>query len=107
MANALKCDRCGNYFDYEPNVKNFIAFGHKDIVVGKNRPVKDICPSCMEQFMKWFENPVNWKSEDCLMYIVNDDERVNKLYKEAEEISNNAGDIKEPKLSDPYEEGGL
>jgi hypothetical protein len=57
MANALKCDRCGNYFDYEPNVKNFIAFGHKDIIVGKNKPVKDICPSCMEQFMKWFEKP--------------------------------------------------
>jgi hypothetical protein len=107
MANALKCDRCGNYFDYEPNVKNFIAFGHKDIVVGKNRPVKDICPDCMVQFMNWFENPVNWKPEDCLMYIGNDDERVNNLYKEAEEISNNAGDIKEPKLSDPYEEGGL
>lgn len=64
MANALKCDRCGNYFDYEPNVKNFIAFGHKDIVVGKNRPVKDICPDCMERFEKWFENP-NIDDTDC------------------------------------------
>lgn len=96
MANALKCDRCKNYFDYDPEAKfNFIAFGHKDIIIGKNFPVKDICPGCMEQFMKWFENPDNWKPEDCLMYIGDDDERVNNLYKEAEEISNNAGDTKE------------
>ena len=96
MSTALKCDRCHNYFDYGPSAKNnFIAFGHKDIVVGKNFPVKDICPNCMEMFMKWFENPDNWKPEDCLRYIGNDDERVNNLYKEAEEISNNAGDTKE------------
>ena len=57
MASALKCDRCKNYFDYDPSAKfNFIAFGHKDIIIGKNFPVKDICPNCMEQFMKWFEN---------------------------------------------------
>lgn len=60
MANALKCDRCGSYFDYNPNAKNnFIAFGHKDIVVGRNFPTKDICPNCMEMFMKWFENRVD------------------------------------------------
>ena len=29
------------------------------------------------------------------MFIKDDDERVNNLYKEAEEISNNAGDTKE------------
>ena len=47
MANALKCDRCKNYFDYDPEAKaNFIAFGHKDIIIGKNFPVKDICPKC-------------------------------------------------------------
>lgn len=60
MASALKCDRCKNYFDYDPSAKNnFIAFGHKDIIIGKNFPVKDICPDCMEQFMTWFENPDN------------------------------------------------
>lgn len=71
MASALKCDRCKNYFDYEPKVKNFITFGHKDIVVvvGKNRPVKDICPNCMDQFIKWFENPDNWTPEDCLVNL--------------------------------------
>ena len=59
MANALKCDRCGSYFDYSPATKNFIAFGHKDIIVEKNFPVKDICPDCMVMFMTWFENPGN------------------------------------------------
>lgn len=100
MATALKCDRCKNYFDYSPATKNFIAFGHKDIIIGKNFPVKDICPDCMEQFMTWFENPDNWKPEDCLTYIGDDDERVNNLYKEAEEISNNAGDTKEEKQNE-------
>ena len=58
MANALKCDRCHRYFDYDPSAKfNFIAFGHKDNIIGKNFPVKDICPNCMEMFIKWFENP--------------------------------------------------
>lgn len=56
---ALKCDRCNGYFDYVPNAKNFIAFGHKDIIVGKNFPVKDICPNCMRIFMEWFEKPNN------------------------------------------------
>ena len=89
---ALKCDRCGSYFDYNPNSNNFIAFGHQGIIVGKNFPTKDICPNCMELFLKWFENPDNWKPEDCLVNVGDDDERVNK---EAEKISNNAGDTKE------------
>ena len=69
MANALKCDRCGSYFDYSPATKNFIAFGHKDIVIGNKFPVKDTCPDCITSFMYWFENPGNWKPEDCLEYI--------------------------------------
>lgn len=52
--NALKCDRCNDYFDYEQDKDNFISFGHKDIVVGRNFPVKDICPNCMAIFKKWF-----------------------------------------------------
>lgn len=54
--DALKCDRCNGYFDYDPNKNNSIAFGHKHIVVSKALPIKDICPNCMELFMKWFEN---------------------------------------------------
>jgi hypothetical protein len=67
--NALKCDRCKNYFDYNPAIKNFIAFGHKDIVIGKNFPVKDICPDCIESFMNWFENPDNYDPHDLVKNI--------------------------------------
>lgn len=57
--DALKCDRCYKYFDYDPDNDNFIAFGHKHIVVGKNLPIKDICPNCMKLFKNWFENSEN------------------------------------------------
>ena len=74
MANALKCDRCKNYFDYDPEAKfNFVAFGHKDIVVGRNFPIKDICPDCMEQFMKWFENPDSYDPNDLVKNINDED----------------------------------
>ena len=69
MASALKCDRCGKYFDYRSCNKNFISFGHKNIIVEKNYPVNDICPDCMEEFMDWFEAPKKtedeWTDEDC------------------------------------------
>lgn len=79
MANALKCDRCGSYFDYNPEAKfNFIAFGHKDIIIGKNFPVKDICPDCMELFMKWFENPDNYEPQDLVKNITEEYDRVIK-----------------------------
>lgn len=55
--NALKCDRCGKYFDYDSQQDNFISFGHKNIIIGKNFPTKDICPGCMEEFKIWFEKP--------------------------------------------------
>lgn len=68
MMNALKCDRCKNYFDYDPSAKyNFIAFGHKDIIVGKNFPVKDICPGCMKEFMDWFEAPKKERTDPAYM----------------------------------------
>lgn len=120
MSEARKCDRCHGYFELsEEDQKNrgypydmkgtyvkIMLFGRYGEVENSVRWF-DLCPNCVELLNKWLENPDNWKPEDCLIYIGNDDERVNNLYKEAEEISNNAGDTKEPKLSDPYEEGGL
>lgn len=133
MANALKCDRCESYFDYEPNVKNFIAFGHKDIIVGKKRPVKDICPNCMEQFMKWFENPDSYDPNDLVKNVDEVFQKASETIKtyadyedpckschngvceqccygycsEEEKKNRWLGNHKETKLSDPYEEGGL
>lgn len=55
--NALKCDRCKRYYDYDPSVRyNYISFGHKDIIPNKNQITKDICPECMEKFIYWLEH---------------------------------------------------
>jgi hypothetical protein len=56
--NALKCDRCKNYYDYDPTIQyNYISFGHKDIIPSKKITTKDICPKCMDKFIDWLENP--------------------------------------------------
>lgn len=97
MANALKCDRCGSYFDYSPDTENFIAFGHKNITVSRDLPVKDICPNCMELFMKWLENSDNWKPEDSLAYIGNDTDctdRSNGATKKELELTSELNDAK-------------
>lgn len=63
--NALKCDRCKRYYDYDPTVRyNYISFGHKDIIPNKKQITKDICPECMEKFIDWLENPEEWSPED-------------------------------------------
>lgn len=99
--NALKCDRCGRYYEYDPTVRyNYICFGHKDIIPSKKIITKDICPECMEKFMCWLEHPkaiftvtdVEFEKEE--RTDEDDDERVNELYKEAEDISNSAGEEK-------------
>lgn len=68
---ALKCDRCGSYFDYNNTGNNFIAFGHKHIVISKNFPDYDICPKCMNAFMKWFNSSGKRKSNN--QNIINTD----------------------------------
>lgn len=56
MANALKCDRCGGYYDYDSEVEyNYISYGHKDIIPNKRPITVDICPKCMEAFKRWFD----------------------------------------------------
>lgn len=60
---ALRCDRCNEYFDYQEDTNNFIAFGHKDIYDGRNFPIKDICPACMKTFKSWFENPKTYSTK--------------------------------------------
>lgn len=119
MSEARKCDRCKDFYEIPKGQQNKNAIYDlkgayaKLLFCDNNRDYPetvrwyDLCPKCVELLDKWLENPDSWTPDNCLMYIGDDDERVNNLYKEAEEISSNAGDTKEPKLSDPYEEGGL
>ena len=107
MAEARKCDRCHAFYELPEKQQDRcgpyeLKGAYAKLLFcdnNRNYPESvrwfDLCPNCVELLDKWLENPDNWKPEDCLRYIGDDDERVNNLYKEAEEISNNAGDTKE------------
>ena len=122
MSEARKCDRCSSYFEYDENMNNYIVFGNRHIIVDLKRGKDfDICPKCMKEFEDWFfpseeeteetkeveelEDPcddctINIGQRNCIQcrygYISVEDRK--KKYAE---------DKIEPKLSDPYEEGGL
>lgn len=63
MADAKRCDRCGGYYNlYERKIpgKDFDCLGKASgfrLIDQRNRQSqgKDICPSCMEEFIKWWE----------------------------------------------------
>ena len=107
MSEARKCDRCHRFYELPEGQQDkdaryeFKGAYVKLLFCDNNRDYPntvrwyDLCPNSVELLDKWLENPNIWKPEDCLRYIGDDDERVNNLYKEAEEISNNAGDTKE------------
>ena len=67
MSEALKCDRCSSYFEYEKGMNNYIVFGNKHIIVDLKRGKEfDICPDCMEEFEDWiFSSEEEWTDEDC------------------------------------------
>lgn len=49
MADAKKCDRCGEFYNNEPRpsfiiIKNTYSF-----------PCIDLCPKCIEELKKWLE----------------------------------------------------
>lgn len=67
MANAKKCDRCGEYFDFnnyitvlletDPDYNN--SKKKLNITVdqpyGSSTPV-DLCPKCVEEFATWWNH---------------------------------------------------
>ena len=63
MADAKKCDRCGMYYDnYERNIceNDFDGLEKASglrLIDQRNRQsgANDMCPSCMEKFIKWWE----------------------------------------------------
>lgn len=55
MAWAMKCDRCGKYYEYRPMATSGIALiPHR---IGKNEcrieGEFDLCPDCIESFNNW------------------------------------------------------
>lgn len=67
MANAKKCDRCGEYFDFnnyimvpletDPDYNN----SKKKLVITVDRPYDsdifvDLCPKCVEEFTIWWSH---------------------------------------------------
>ena len=50
MAKALKCDRCGGFFDYIKCLRRYQI--HDTNEKNFNKTV-DLCPECYEKFTKW------------------------------------------------------
>lgn len=55
MAYAKKCDRCGTYFDWEPEGYNQIMIENSYATRSKLKKF-DICPTCMERFTQWMND---------------------------------------------------
>lgn len=93
----------------------------------------DLCPNCVELLDKWLENPDNYDPNDLIINLGDTDciDRSNGATEKELELASKLNDAKiyiaqlkselgytmtkeeiefiskEPKLSDPYEEGGL
>lgn len=50
MARALKCDRCGGFFDYIKSLRNYQI---RDMNEKNFDKTVDLCPDCYETFTKW------------------------------------------------------
>jgi len=60
MARALKCDRCGNFYEAtacNDRIGMFIDYGHQ----GGDRRV-DLCDNCYSTLIKWL-NATDWAPE--------------------------------------------
>lgn len=53
MARALKCDICGGFFEYDPDIPNTIEYYHRNINGGYSGSKKvDCCPVCFGGIVK-------------------------------------------------------
>lgn len=60
MANAMKCDRCGCYYDHYGDCKtaNSLCLQNLDIIDRCECDKKyDLCPDCMDIVKCWLTNP--------------------------------------------------
>lgn len=51
MAKALKCDRCGQFYDLLTEPRNYRIRDFSELY--KYEKYVDICPDCYETFVKW------------------------------------------------------
>lgn len=56
MAFAMKCDRCGKYYEYRPMAISCVALipyriGKREC---RSKEEFDLCPDCVESFNEWF-----------------------------------------------------
>lgn len=51
MAKALKCDRCGGFYDLIKDLRNYRIVNVKQGVSFEHQV--DLCPGCYEIFTKW------------------------------------------------------
>ena len=63
---AMKCDRCGNYFDSNTlRLKSGELFGHINVRGEDNHCCKyDLCDDCVVDFFRWVNDPGKLKGGD-------------------------------------------
>lgn len=56
MAKALKCDACGEFFDYDEEIDNMTKI-MKTNVINETWNVRSyhVCPKCVNQIISMFE----------------------------------------------------
>lgn len=52
MAKALKCDRCGGFFDLLKEVRKY-RIEETTVQKPSYQRTVDLCPDCYETFVKW------------------------------------------------------
>lgn len=51
MAKALKCDRCGQFYDLFKEIREYRIMNFSESHM--NEKYVDLCPDCYETFVKW------------------------------------------------------
>ena len=56
MAKALKCDRCGGFYDYLKNLKRYQIHDMDEKNFDKR---VDLCPNCYDKFLNFLDEIKN------------------------------------------------